>query len=143
MSFGIRCIDRNVATKNTMHHLKIVMINLFIIINKGKNKIKCIFPMRCHFIFWACNFSRFIFKNVVGCKQDNTSHTRLFFDCFWGNIFRIILKNYFKLLFFHTIWLRFMLKIRQKMSFSKILKFIYKSFYHLKTNVTMLNECFC
>jgi hypothetical protein len=99
--------------------------------------------MRCHFMFQACNFWRFIFKNVVGCKRDNTSHTCLFFDYFWGNIFRIILKKSFELLFFHTILLRFMIKIWQKMSSSKILKSIYKFFYYLKTNVTMLNECLC
>jgi hypothetical protein len=29
------------------------------------------------------------------------------------------------------------------MSFNKKLKYIYKSFYYLDANVTMLNECFC
>jgi hypothetical protein len=42
----------------------------------------------------------------------------------------------------HTILL-FILKNWQKMSFSKKLKSIYESFYYLKINITMFNECFC
>jgi hypothetical protein len=52
-------------------------------------------------------------------------------------IFKFFLKK------IHTLLLRFMLKIWQKMSFSKKLKSIYKSFYYWKVNVTMFNECFC
>jgi len=35
-----------------------------------------------------------------------------------------------------------MFKIWQKMSFSRIIKSVYKSFYYLKRSITMFNECF-
>jgi hypothetical protein len=89
---------------------------------------------------------------IIGCKQDNTSHTHLLFywfcNCFLRNISRIFLKKFSKKSLIKKkksscSLLRFMLKIWQKMSFSKKLKFIYKSFYCLKASITMLNECFC
>jgi hypothetical protein len=70
--------------------------------------------------------------SMFGCKWDNTSHTRLLFDyfcdCFWGNILRIswnfhekVFKTSLNLkkLNLHTILLRFLLKIWQKISFKK------------------------
>jgi len=77
------------------------------------------------------------------------SHTHLYFDYFcdwfWGNILEKIFEKIFN--FFkknlQIILIRFMLKIWQKMSFSKKLKSIYKSSYCLKTNVTVFNEFFC
>ncbi len=91
--------------------------------------------------------------NLARCQWNNMNHTCLLFDCFCdcfvGNILRIFLEFVWKNLqknlkfFFQTILLRFMLKIWQKMSFSKKFTSIYKSFYYLKTSVTMFNECFC
>jgi hypothetical protein len=79
------------------------------------------------------------------------SHTHMLFDyfcdCFLGNIPKIFLKYSSKILLknilnkkIHTILLRFMLKVWQKISFSKKLKSIYKSFYYLNANMTMFNE---
>jgi hypothetical protein len=94
--------------------------------------------------------------NFVGCKQDNTSHAHLLFDCFcncfWRNIPRLFLEYSWKSLqkkfqnlnfFLHIILLRFMLNFWQNMSFSKKLKSIYMFFYYLKTSFTMFNGCFC
>jgi hypothetical protein len=65
----------------------------------------------------------------------------IFLKYFWNifeikNILNFYLKNY-------NILLKVMFKIWKKMLFSKKFKSIDKSFYYLKTSVTMLNECFC
>jgi hypothetical protein len=83
----------------------------------------------------------FIFQRCVGANKITWATLTCFCDCFWENILEIFLKNSSNFVF-HTILLRFMLKFWQKMSFSKKLKSICKSFYYLKTNDTMFNDCF-
>ncbi len=85
-----------------------------------------------------------------GCKHDNTSHTCIFFYYFclyFGkysyNILGIILKKSSIFLLKKSYYfIKVYVKILEKMSFSKIIKSIYKSFYCLKANVIMFNECF-
>ncbi len=62
MSSKIKCIDRTIVIKNTTHHLKIIMINFFVIINKEKTRQSAFLPWSFHLIFWTCNFWRFILK---------------------------------------------------------------------------------
>jgi hypothetical protein len=81
------------------------------------------------------------------------SHSRFLFYCFCEYFLENILEYSWNIIqkvfeFFlikknHTILLRFMFKIWQKISLSKKFKSIYKYFYYLETNVTMFNECFC
>jgi hypothetical protein len=79
------------------------------------------------------------------------NHIHLLFHYFCdfslGNIPKILLKFFSKksLIFFfnHTIFLRFVLNFLQNLLFSKKLKSIYKSFYNLKSNIIVFNECFC
>jgi hypothetical protein len=59
-SINITCIDKTSVIENTMHHLRIVMINLFVIVNMEKNPTKCISTIGFHLICWACNFWKFI-----------------------------------------------------------------------------------
>ncbi len=61
MSSRIRCIDRTIEIKNTIHHSNIIMINFFVISNKEKTRQNAFLPWRFHLIFWTCNFWRFIF----------------------------------------------------------------------------------
>ncbi len=49
LSYGIICIYKIVITKNIMHHLNVVTINFFVVINIEKNPIECIITMRSPF----------------------------------------------------------------------------------------------
>jgi hypothetical protein len=106
--------------------------------------------------FYALN----LFVNVcspfklVGCKQDNKNHTCLLFDrfcdCFLENILTIFWECFWKnlqknllMLEFFFILFYFYVKIMAKNVIFKKIKSIYESFYCLKVNVIMFNECFC
>jgi len=81
------------------------------------------------YIYFCCLHMKVMHTTFMfRCKQDNTNHIRLLFndfcDYFLKNIPRIfwnILEKIFKL-FFDTIFLRFLFKIWQKISFSKKFK---------------------
>jgi hypothetical protein len=63
----------------------------------------------------------------------------IFLEYFWKNLWKNILKNYL----FSYYFIKDYVKNLQIMSFSKKITFIYKSFYCLKANITVLTECFC
>ncbi len=108
----------------------------------------CIWNSKPNYFILFTNPFTSIWKIKLGANAwDNTSHNHPFRILLLGNIpwniFTKVLKNISNFwINKNTIMLNFMYKISRNMSFSKVLKPIYKSFLCLKTNIIMFNECF-
>ncbi len=103
----------------------------------------------CEIVFNFCSA-------FTECKRDNMSHICLLFTTFvttfwemfleysWNileKVFKKILKFFLKK--FTLFYLGLCQNFGKKCHLKKKFKFIYKSFYYLKTSVTVFNECFC